>query len=66
MLDVLQFQLKIIKKTNQRKTTLIWTSKVELSYIDMARIIKLLANKELTQCSLACDANKNVQTYYFN
>tara|TARA_B100001250_G_scaffold345386_1_gene314785 strand:+ start:1211 stop:1393 length:183 start_codon:yes stop_codon:yes gene_type:complete len=42
----------------QRKTTLKWSSDGELSSVDMARILDGLANKELTQCSLACDANK--------
>ena len=46
-----------MKKTIQRKTTLKWSSDGELSSIDMTRIIQLLANKELTQCVLACDAN---------
>ena len=41
----------------QRKTTLKWCPDGELSSIDMARIIDLLATKELTQCVLACEAN---------
>ena len=47
-----------MNKPIQRKTTLKWSSDGELSSIDMARIIKLLDNKQLTQCVLACDANK--------
>ena len=47
-----------MNKPIQRKTTLKWSSDGELSSIDMARILELLANKELTQCVLACDANK--------
>ena len=45
-------------KPIQRKTTLKWSSDGELSSVDMARILDLLADKELTQCALACDANK--------
>ena len=47
-----------MNKPIQRKTTLKWSSDGELSSIDMARIMDLLGNKELTQCVLACDANK--------
>ena len=47
-----------MKKPIQRKTTLKWSSNGELSSIDMTRILELLANKELTECLLACDANK--------
>tara|TARA_B100000214_G_scaffold231664_1_gene168994 strand:- start:274 stop:453 length:180 start_codon:yes stop_codon:yes gene_type:complete len=54
-----------MKKTIQRKTTLKWTSNGELSSIDMARILELLANKELTQCVLACDANKKSSEILF-
>ena len=45
------------KSTNspQRKTTLKWNINGELSSIDMARIIKALAVKELSECELACD-----------
>tara|TARA_Y100001968_G_scaffold222835_1_gene205599 strand:- start:30 stop:212 length:183 start_codon:yes stop_codon:yes gene_type:complete len=49
----------------QRKTTLKWSSDGELSSIDMARILQLLANKELTQCVLACDANKRSSEILF-
>ena len=45
------------KKNIQRKTTLKWRSDVELSSIDMTRILQLLASKELTQCALACETN---------
>ena len=47
-----------MNKPIQRKTTLKWRSDGELSSIDMARILELLANKELTQCVLACDQKK--------
>ena len=57
MLLVFLFYLKDMKKTIQRKTTLKWSSDGELSSIDMARILELLSNKELTECVLACDAN---------
>ena len=44
------------KSTNspQRKTTLKWNINGELSSIDMARIIKALSIKELSECELSC------------
>ena len=39
----------------QRKTTLKWNINGELSSIDMARIIKALSVKELSECELACN-----------
>tara|TARA_Y100001968_G_scaffold199879_1_gene183454 strand:+ start:729 stop:914 length:186 start_codon:yes stop_codon:yes gene_type:complete len=58
MLGIALYQWRYMKKSIQRKTTLKWSSNGELSCLDMARILELLANKELTQCALACDANK--------
>ena len=55
-----------MKKSIQRKTTLKWCSNGELSSVDMARILELLANKELTQCALACDANKKSSEILFH
>ena len=55
-----------MKKTIQRKTTLKWSSDGELSSIDMARILQLLANKELTQCVLACNANERSTEILFH
>ena len=55
-----------MNKPIQRKTTLKWSSDGELSSIDMARILELLANKELTQCVLACDANKKSSEIIFH
>tara|TARA_B100000700_G_C14921941_1_gene797472 strand:- start:133 stop:315 length:183 start_codon:yes stop_codon:yes gene_type:complete len=52
-------------KPVQRKTTLKWTPNGELSSIDMARILDLLADKELTQCVLACDANNKSSEILF-
>tara|TARA_Y100001968_G_scaffold328326_1_gene375268 strand:- start:687 stop:869 length:183 start_codon:yes stop_codon:yes gene_type:complete len=52
-------------KPIQRKTTLKWSSNGELSSIDMAKILELLANKELTQCVLACDAKKKSSEILF-
>ena len=52
-------------KPIQRRTTLKWSSDGELSSIDMARILEGLANKELTQCTLACDANKKSNQILF-
>ena len=37
-----------------------------LSSIDMKRIIELLANKELTQCVLACDPKKKSSEILFH
>jgi len=54
-----------MNKPIQRKTTLKWSSNGELSSIDMARILELLADKELTQCVLACDANKKSSEILF-
>ena len=53
-------------KPIQRKTTLKWRSDGELSSIDMTRILELLANQELTQCVLACDANKKSSEILFH
>ena len=58
MLILSLFNWRDMNKPIQRRTTLKWSSDGELSSIDMARILDLLANKELTQCVLACDANK--------
>ena len=55
-----------MKKIIQRKITLKWNSNGELSSVDMARIIQLLANKELIQCVLACDANKKSPQILFH
>jgi len=55
-----------MNKPIQRKTTLKWSSNGELSSIDMARILELLANQELTQCVLACDANKKSSEILFH
>ena len=55
-----------MNKPIQRKTTLKWSSDGELSSIDMAMILQLLANKELTQCVLACDANKKSSEILFH
>ena len=66
MLNVLWFNLRDMNKPIQRKTTLKWSSDGELSSIDMARILELLANKELTQCVLACDANKKHSEILFD
>ena len=66
MLVIPLFQWRDMKKTIQRKTTLKWSSNGELSSFDMARILELLANKELTQCVLACDANKKSSEILFH
>ncbi len=66
MLFLLQFYWRDMNKPIQRKTTLKWSSDGELSSIDMTRILELLANKELTQCVLACDANKKSSEILFH
>ena len=53
-------------KPIQRKTTLKWRPDGELSSLDMKKIIQLLANKELTECVLACDANKRSSEILFH
>ena len=55
-----------MNKPIQRKTTLKWSSDGELSSIDMTRILELLAKKELTQCVLACDANRKSSEILFH
>tara|TARA_B100000945_G_scaffold222161_1_gene179430 strand:+ start:1841 stop:2023 length:183 start_codon:yes stop_codon:yes gene_type:complete len=55
-----------MNKPIQRKTTLKWNSNGELSSVDMAKILQLLAKKELTQCVLACDANKQTSEILFH
>ena len=55
-----------MNKLIQRKTTLKWSSDGELSSIDMTRILELLANKELTQCVLACDPKKKSSEILFD
>ena len=59
MLNIFKFHLIEMKKPIQRKTTLKWHSNGELSSIDMAMILELLADKQLTQCVIACDAKRN-------
>ena len=56
----------IMIKPIQRKTTLKWSSDGELSSVDMARILDLLADKELTQCALACNANRKSSEILFH
>ena len=66
MLYIFLLHLNDMIRPIQRKTTLKWSSEGELSSIDMTRIIQLLANKELTQCVLACDANKKSSEILFH
>ena len=54
-----------MNKPIHRKTTLKWGSDGELSSIDMARILDLLSNKELTQCVLSCDVNRRSSEILF-
>ena len=55
-----------MNKPIQRKTTLKWSTNGELSSIDMTRILELLSDKELTQCVLACDANRKSSEILFH
>ena len=66
MLTVHSLYWTDMNKPIQRKTTLKWSSDGELSSIDMARILELLANKELTQCVLACEANNKSSEIIFH
>ena len=66
MILVLNFHLMDMIKPIQRKTTFKWTPDRELSSLDMKRIIQLLANKELTECVLACDANNRSSEILFH
>ena len=66
VLVINDFHLNDMTKPIQRKTTLKWTPDGELSSLDMTRIIELLANKELTECVLACDANKRSSEILFH
>ena len=52
--------MKKSANSSQPKTTLKWNINGELSSIDMARIIKALSVKELSECELTCnrDAKK--------
>tara|TARA_Y100001968_G_scaffold158566_1_gene144991 strand:- start:2043 stop:2246 length:204 start_codon:yes stop_codon:yes gene_type:complete len=59
------FNWSPMKHSIQLKTTLKWNSEGELSYIDMARILDGLANKELVQCSLASNAKKRTTEILF-
>ena len=53
-------------KSIQRQITIKWNCNGELFSIDMAGILKLLANKKLTRCVLACDANKKSSEILFH
>ena len=51
MLNLAEFDLRDMNKLFQRKTTLKGSSDVELSSIDMTRILQLLASKGVnTMC----------------
>ena len=55
-----------MNKPIQRKATLKWSPDGELSSIDIARILQLLAKKELTQSVLACDPKRKSSEILFN
>ena len=55
-----------MNKPIKGNTTLKLSSDGELTSIDIARILELLANKELTQCVLACDANEKSSEIFFH
>ena len=48
----------------QRKTTLKWNINGELSSIDMARIINVLAVTELKECELTCNRVSKYKKIY--
>ena len=50
----------------QSKKILKWSLDGEPYSIDMAMIIELLSKGTLTQCVLACDANKKSSEILFN
>ena len=66
MIFVALFCCSGMNKPIQRKTTLKWKSDGELSSVDMTRILELLADKELTQCVLACDAKRKSSEILFH
>ncbi len=49
----------------QLKTTLKWNSEGDLSSLDMVRILDVLANKDLVQCSLASNTQKRTTEILF-
>ena len=49
--------MKKSTKSPQRKRTLKWNINGELSSIDMARILKAISVKELSECELAYNRN---------
>tara|TARA_Y100001968_G_C19428144_1_gene755528 strand:- start:2160 stop:2342 length:183 start_codon:yes stop_codon:yes gene_type:complete len=55
-----------MNRSIQLKTTLKWNSDGELSSLDMARILDVLANKDLIQCSLASNAKKRTTEILFH
>tara|TARA_Y100001968_G_scaffold328201_1_gene374907 strand:- start:356 stop:565 length:210 start_codon:yes stop_codon:yes gene_type:complete len=59
------FNWRKMNHSIQLKTTLKWDSQGELSSIDMARILDLLANKDLIQCSLASNTSKRTTEILF-
>ena len=63
---VAEFDFRDRNKLIQRITTLKLSSDGELSSIDMTGILELLANKELTQCFLACDPKKKSSEILFH
>ena len=66
MLILAWFDLRDMNKLIQRKTSLKFSSDGDLSSIDMKRILELLANKELTECILACDPKKKSSEILFH
>jgi len=49
-----------LTKPIKRKTTLKWFHEGELSTLELAMVIDLLANEELTKCVLSFDTNKKI------
>tara|TARA_Y100001968_G_scaffold141212_1_gene129094 strand:- start:939 stop:1112 length:174 start_codon:yes stop_codon:yes gene_type:complete len=55
-----------MNKPIQGKNTLKFSPNGDISTIYMARLLNLFANKELTQCVLACNAKKKSSEKLFH
>ena len=58
MLKKIGQQQKSIKIPQQRKTTLKWGTNGELSSLDMARILDRLNDRDLTECEIPLNKEK--------
>ena len=60
MVQKKNYEQKIIKIPQQRKTTLKWTTNGELSSIDMVRILERLNDQDLTECEIPFKNEKQI------